>query len=175
MALSLLPWLLYTVKVKVLPVSKYHALKVHWDSWGKTPCTSHFDTKQRWGVSCKFWPLWSYRSRLYYPLSIQQEYRPNSACLLLKTRKIFLEDQNSKTVSWYWVQVRVVSVAQKLSMTEEWHKEQNCLLQQGDCRNSGSKPENCSHFHSQWSFYMARLQEQFSKPKTILVWSPVKL
>jgi hypothetical protein len=34
----------------------------------------------------------------------------------------------------------MVSVAQKLSTTEEWHKEQNCLFQR-DYRYQGQKPE----------------------------------
>jgi hypothetical protein len=42
--------------------------------------------------------------------------------------------------------MKMVSVAWKLSMIEEWHQDQNCLFQQGHYRIKGHKPEKCSVF-----------------------------
>jgi hypothetical protein len=42
--------------------------------------------------------------------------------------------------SWVWVLVRVVPVARKLSVLEEWCQDQSHLLGRGDYRNNGHKP-----------------------------------
>jgi len=58
-----------------------------------------------------------------------------------------LERSELNTVFWIHLQVRVISLAQKLSTIEEWHKE-NYSLWWGDYRNRGYKPENCTGFRS---------------------------
>jgi hypothetical protein len=85
-------------------------------------------------------------------------------CSFLKRRKTFYEDKTPKTLSWF----QVLSVACKVSTTEEWHKEQNCYSKEikgtnvpnprpvpslipGYLRNSGSKSKNCPGFYPWWT------------------------
>jgi hypothetical protein len=70
------------------------------------------------------------------------QFAPNLACFFLDTRK--RKVKILERVSWLRVLVRVVPVAWKLSTTEEWCQDQNCLFWWVDYRNKGRNPEKLS-------------------------------
>lgn len=69
------------------------------------------------------------------------QFGANLACLCRMRRKIFYKCLNFKKLSWIWVLVIVVPVAQKLSTAEIWHPQQICLFWWGDNRNKGQNAE----------------------------------